>query len=236
MGSFNVKCGATGYNIQEGDGAVLIFLRPTPRGFANQSIEKALGQNLVTSVLGAQMFFQPDSMPIRVTYDDYGRFVPLSYAPHREYAQQHVASDPLDLATWDGRIDTKKHSVFVVREDAFYFLTSPGKYDDPLEEDIHFELIEMGVDYIVEPTVPVPDHEILEKEDVIRWVLDHRWNDVHLAVYRDITPLAKRWHKELYMLSMGLTRLGRVFQVPYYGEQERNYDFVTGLYKHVQPT
>ena len=123
MGSFNVKCGLTGKEIIPGAQAVGFMF--VPQHDSKKSCKDIFGTDIVVSNDGPNYLFRLETLPLELSYEDYGHFKVLNCSDPCLRAYFKVKGIKLDE---DDYIDACGHNLFVVSKTAYDSALSSRNY------------------------------------------------------------------------------------------------------------
>jgi hypothetical protein len=231
MGSFNVKCGLTGVNIEPGDQAYIFFMRESKFNPTRHSIKSMFGTGLFVSNNGPEHFYQLDSMPILTSYEDYGQFK-IENADSDNF-KLYVEHHKMDIPE-NHILDAQKLNFFVVHKKAYDFVRNSNNY--PQDDNFFFFVEDRDKDYhkICEQfaTITSDCDKFLKKlaHSIIE-TYSHRLSYAYTSLYASKSQNMMQVYLDMHLLTDAMLRTGRFYHCPVYGEQDSNTDFLKNLYQ-----
>ena len=230
MGSFNVKCGLTGVNIEPGDQAYIFFMCEAKFNPTDHSIKSMFGTGLFVSNEGPEHFYQLDSMPILTSYEDYGRFRVLN--PEEDnfklYVEHHkdIPENPI--------LDAQKLNFFVVHKKAFDFVTNTSNYEEHSYFPFFIERVNEDFEKLCEQVSVLSSEASPLLKEFAHDIIDayqHRVSYAYNQLYSYDPNKMKANYLNNILMNEAMLRTGRFYYCPIYGEQDSNTDFLKNLYQ-----
>lgn len=231
MGSFNVKCGLTGVNIEPGDQAYIFFMRESKFNPTRHSIKSMFGTGLFVSNNGPTHFYELDSMSILTSYGDYGHFNVLN--PEEDNFKLYIEHHKMGIP--DNHIlDAQKLNFFVVHKKAYDFVTNTSNYEDV--SHLHFLIKMANEDFenlCEQVEVLSSDATPLLKKfayDIID-TYQHRVSYAYNKIYSYDSNKMRTNYLDNHLMLDAMLRTGRFYHCPVYGEPDSNIEFLKNLYQ-----